>query len=130
MKTKHMRSDLKMNKEELVRTIAQQSGFTHKVVGAALEAFLQVVKVTLSEQHKIVLVDFGTFEVHERAERRTMNPRTKEPILVPATKAPVFKAGKDFKARVAGKGGAPGGKQEATTTAPVEAAAPKGKKNK
>ena len=44
---------------------------------------------------------FGSFEVKTRAERMGRNPQTKEPIPIPASKAPVFKAGKALKDAVA-----------------------------
>ena len=46
---------------------------------------------------KITLVGFGTFESVEKPERTALNVRTKERIVVPAHKAPKFKAGKALK---------------------------------
>jgi len=46
---------------------------------------------------KIQLTGFGSFEVKERAERTGRNPKTNEPIVIPAGKMPVFKAGKVLK---------------------------------
>ena len=46
---------------------------------------------------KIQLVGFGTFEVTERAAREGRNPQTNEPMSIPASKAPKFKAGKALK---------------------------------
>ena len=43
------------------------------------------------------LIGFGSFEVKERAARTGRNPRTKETVEIPASKAPVFKAGQAFK---------------------------------
>ena len=40
---------------------------------------------------------FGTFEVSERAAREGRNPQTNEPLQLPASKAPKFKAGKALK---------------------------------
>ena len=40
---------------------------------------------------------FGTFEVRERAERQGINPRTREPITIAASKSIVFKPGKALK---------------------------------
>lgn len=37
------------------------------------------------------------FEVRNREARTGRNPRTKEAIVIPASKQPVFKAGKSFK---------------------------------
>ena len=47
------------------------------------------------------LVGFGSFEIKSRAERVGRNPKTKETIQIPASKAPVFKAGKALKDAVA-----------------------------
>ena len=46
---------------------------------------------------KVSLVGFGTFETRKRAERNGINPQTKKAIKIPATNAPVFKAGKALK---------------------------------
>ncbi|NMA18229.1 MAG: HU family DNA-binding protein, partial [Clostridiaceae bacterium] len=54
----------------------------------------------LAEGNKVVLVGFGTFEVRDRAARKGRNPSTKEEIMIPASKAPAFKAGKNLKAKV------------------------------
>ena len=40
---------------------------------------------------------FGSFEVKKRAAHTGRNPRTKEPIEIPASAMPVFKAGKALK---------------------------------
>ena len=47
------------------------------------------------------LVGFGSFEVKTRAARTGLNPRTKEPVEIAATKVPTFKAGKALKDAVA-----------------------------
>lgn len=46
------------------------------------------------------LVGFGSFEVKKRAERTGRNPKTKEAIVIPAGKYPVFKAGAALKEAV------------------------------
>lgn len=89
-----------MNKAELISAVAQQTGLTKKDSEAAIDAFVSVVEDTLSKQEKVVLVGFGTFEVKERAARKGRNPQTKEEIMIPASKAPVFKAGKALKDKV------------------------------
>ena len=91
-----------MNKAELISAVAQQSGLTKKDSEAAIDAFISVVEDALSRQEKVVLVGFGTFEVKERAARKGRNPQTKEEITIPASKAPVFKAGKALKDKVNG----------------------------
>ncbi|GAA0117188.1 MULTISPECIES: HU family DNA-binding protein [Clostridium] len=86
-----------MNKLELVTNMAEKSGLTKKDAETALKAFIESVEEALSKGEKVQLVGFGTFETRERAARKGRNPRTKEEIDIPASKAPVFKAGKEFK---------------------------------
>ena len=89
-----------MNKADLISAVAQQSGLTKKDSEAALDALVSVVEETLSQGEKVVLVGFGTFETKNRAARKGRNPQTKEAITIPASKAPVFKAGKALKDKV------------------------------
>lgn len=91
-----------MNKAELVSAVAQHSGLTKKNSEAAIDAFVNVVEESLAKEEKVVLVGFGTFETKNRAARKGRNPQTKETINIPASKAPVFKAGKSLKDKVNG----------------------------
>ncbi|ADU73718.1 MAG TPA: HU family DNA-binding protein [Hungateiclostridium thermocellum] len=86
-----------MNKTELINSIASKSGLSKKNSEAALNAFIASVEEALKKGDKVVLVGFGTFEVKNRAARKGRNPQTKEEITIPASKAPVFKAGKGLK---------------------------------
>ncbi|KDR94683.1 DNA-binding protein HU-beta [Peptoclostridium litorale DSM 5388] len=87
-----------MNKAELVAKMAEKSNLTKKDAEAALNAFIESVQETLINNEKVQLVGFGTFEVRERAARTGRNPRNPEQeIEIPASKAPVFKAGKGLK---------------------------------
>ena len=86
-----------MNKSDLIAAMAAKTGSTKKDAEATLNAFVDVVTEELKKGEKIQLVGFGTFEVSERAAREGRNPQTKEEIKIPASKAPVFKAGKALK---------------------------------
>ena len=86
-----------MNKAELVAKIAEESKLTKKAAETALEAFITSVEGALKKGEKVQLVGFGTFEVRQRAARKGRNPQTKAEIKIPASKAPVFKAGKALK---------------------------------
>lgn len=86
-----------MNKAELIASIADKSGLTKKDSEKALNAFMESVNEALAKGEKVQLVGFGTFEVRERKERKGRNPRTQEEMIIPASKAPVFKAGKALK---------------------------------
>ena len=86
-----------MNKADLVSMIAAKSNLTKKDSEMALNAFVETVQGALKKGEKIQLVGFGTFEVRQRSARNGVNPRTKQSIKIPASKAPVFKAGKALK---------------------------------
>ena len=86
-----------MNKTELVAAIAAKAGLEKAEAVKALKAFEEVVTEELANGGKVQLVGFGTFEVAERATREGRNPKTKEVMPIPASKAPKFKAGKALK---------------------------------
>lgn len=89
-----------MNKAELITNMSEKSNLTKKDAELALKAFVETVEEALEKKEKVQLIGFGTFETRERSERKGRNPRTKEEITIPASTAPVFKAGKEFKERV------------------------------
>ncbi|NMB96512.1 MAG: HU family DNA-binding protein [Clostridiaceae bacterium] len=89
-----------MNKTDLVNSIAAKTGLSKKNSEVALNAVISSIEEALEKGDKVVLVGFGTFEVRNRAERKGRNPQTKEEIIIPASKAPVFKAGKGLKDKV------------------------------
>jgi len=87
-----------VNKAELVTSMAEKSGLTKKDAEAALNSFMKSVEESLMKGEKVQLVGFGTFDVRERKARKGRNPRNpEEEIHIPASKAPVFKAGKALK---------------------------------
>ena len=86
-----------MNKAELVAAVAAKTGETKKTAEASVDAIVSVIKEALMGGDKVQLVGFGSFEVRKRAARKGRNPQTKEEIKIPASKAPVFKAGKQLK---------------------------------
>jgi DNA-binding protein HU-beta len=91
-----------MNKHDLVTAMAKESKLTKKDAEAALDALITTVETAMKKKDKVTLVGFGTWEVRQRAARKGVNPRTKEAINIPATKVPVFKAGKGLKDLAAG----------------------------
>jgi len=66
-----------------------------------LNAVLDGITDALSNREKVTFVGFGTFYVNERPARQGRNPKTGEPIAIPATVVPKFKAGKALKDAVA-----------------------------
>ena len=89
-----------MNKAELVKAMADETGLSQKDAEKALNSFVNQVSNALEQKDKVQLVGFGTFETRERAERTGRNPQTNEEIKIPASTVPAFKAGKALKERV------------------------------
>ena len=90
-----------MTKTELMNAVAEKTGFSKKDADKAVSAVLEAITDALTSGEKVQLVGFGSFEVKSRAARTGRNPRTKEVVEIPASKVPVFKAGKALKDAVA-----------------------------
>ncbi len=86
-----------MNKAELIAAAAEKTGLSKKDTEAVISASIEVITESLAQGEKVQLVGFGSFETKTRAARIGRNPRTKEEIKIPASKLPVFKAGKALK---------------------------------
>ena len=86
-----------MNKTELAAVVAEKSGLMKKDVERVVAATFETITAQLAKGEKVQLSGFGSFEVKEREARVGRNPRTKEAIQIPASKAPVFKASKTLK---------------------------------
>ena len=93
-----------MNKTELVAALTEKTGFTKKDAEKALNCVVEVITESLVRGEKVQIVGFGSFEVKDRPERVARNPQAPEQeITIPASKAPVFKAGKSLRDSVNGK---------------------------
>ena len=86
-----------MNKTELIAAAAEHSGVSKKDAERVLNAALDTISAALEKGDKVQLSGFGIFEAKERQARVGRNPHTKEPIDIPATRVPVFKASKVLK---------------------------------
>lgn len=86
-----------MNRTDLVSAMAEKTGATKKAADETLKAFIDVVSAELKKGGKVQLVGFGTFETRKRAARKGRNPQTGAEMKIPASKSPVFKAGKALK---------------------------------
>jgi len=89
-----------MNRTQLIEVIATKSELTKKDADRFLSAYIDTLTEAMRAEEKVTLVGFGTFEVRERAAREGRNLQTGEPMHIPATKYPAFKAGKAFKEAV------------------------------
>ncbi|KFN12829.1 HU family DNA-binding protein [Bacillus pseudomycoides] len=89
-----------MNKTELIKKVAMESELTKQKASLAVDAVFQSIQNALQNGNNVQLIDFGTFEVRERAAREGRNPHTGEAITIPTSKVPAFKVGKALKEAV------------------------------
>lgn len=86
-----------MNKAELINVVSEAAEVSKKDAETVITATLDAITDALKEGEKVQLVGFGSFEVKKRAARVGRNPKTKEPIEIPASRVPVFKPGRALK---------------------------------
>ena len=86
-----------MTKTDLIAQVAANTEMSKKNAELAVNAAFDALANALTEGEKISISGFGTFEVRERAERQGINPRTREPITIAASRNIVFKPGKALK---------------------------------
>jgi DNA-binding protein HU-beta len=89
-----------MTKEEMIAQMAASAGITKKQAGEALQSFMSGVTSQLKKGKKVSFAGFGTFSVSKRKARTGRNPQTGDAISIPATRVPVFRAGKNLKEAV------------------------------
>jgi DNA-binding protein HU-beta len=89
-----------MTKDEMIALMAQQSGITKRQAAEALRAYMNGITNSLKKGKKVSFAGFGTFTVSKRKARTGRNPQTGAKITIPATRVPVFRAGKNLKEAV------------------------------
>ncbi|MDO4755601.1 MAG: HU family DNA-binding protein [Parabacteroides sp.] len=85
-----------MNKTEFINSVAEKSGLSKADAKKAVDAFVETVSNELKEGGKVALLGFGSFSVAEKSARKGINPKTKQPIEIPARKSVKFKAGAEL----------------------------------
>lgn len=86
-----------MTKAELVEDVAKAAELTKKDAERLVEIVFESIIETLNQGEKIELRGFGSFRVRERGARRGRNPKTGDPVNIPAKRVPYFKPGKELK---------------------------------
>lgn len=89
-----------MNKQDLVSKVADSADISKQKAASAVDAVIEAIKGSLKAGDDVRLVGFGTFSVSQRAATTGRNPRTGEPIKIPASKQPKFRPGKELKEAV------------------------------
>jgi integration host factor subunit beta len=95
-----------MTKAELVEDVARAAELTKKDAERLVEIVFESIIETLNHGEKIELRGFGSFRVRERGARRGRNPKTGDPVNIPAKRVPYFKPGKELKELINEEGGA------------------------
>ena len=89
-----------MNKSDIVARVADRTSLSMAQAQDALNAVLAVIQDGLANGESVTLTGFGTFSTKSRTARMGRNPRTGEPMAIPACKTPSFKAGKSLRVAV------------------------------
>jgi len=92
-----------MNKNELVTKLKEKTGFTNEQAYKAIDGVFAAITDALCAGESVSIQSFGTFEVRNRAARVGINPQTRTPIQINASKAPAFKVSYKLKEAVNGK---------------------------
>ena len=102
-----------MTKAELVEDVARAAELTKKDAERLVEIVFESIIDTLNQGEKIELRGFGSFRVRERGARRGRNPKTGDPVDIPAKRVPYFKPGKELKELINEDENGAGGGEEA-----------------
>lgn len=109
-----------MTKAELVEDVARAAELTKKDAERLVEIVFESIIETLNQGEKIELRGFGSFRVRERGARRGRNPKTGDPVDIPAKRVPYFKPGKEMKELINEETPA-GAASSGNTSAPTDA---------
>ncbi len=85
-----------LNKADLVDVVAKEAGTTKKDAETVINIMMETIIKTVAANDKVTLVGFGTFEARQRKARTGRNPKTNEPIQIPAKRVAGFRVGKEF----------------------------------
>jgi DNA-binding protein HU-beta len=85
-----------VNKAELVDLVAKEAGTTKKDAEMVINKAMETIIRAVSRGDKVTLVGFGTFELRQRKARTGRNPKTNEPLHIPAKRVAGFRVGKEF----------------------------------
>ena len=94
------RREEKMNKGDLVASIAESNNVSRVVAVRALNTFLARMVNAMKKGDRVTLVGFGSFRVVERAAQKGRNPQTGKSLEIPAHNVVKFKPGRKLYDRV------------------------------
>ena len=86
-----------MNKASLVEKVHEVLGGTKVQAEEVVDTVFSTIVETIKGGEEVSIAGFGIFSSKARAARTARNPRTGEPITVPAMNVPKFRAAKGLK---------------------------------
>lgn len=89
-----------MNKSELINEVARKTGLSRREAEVGVQSMLDMIVNEMAKGGKVTLTGFGTFDVGKRMARAGVNPRTGDPIKIPASKMPRFKPSRNVRDKV------------------------------
>jgi len=92
-----------ITKKDLVDRIAQSNNTMRTIVKPIVQDFLNEIIAELAKGNRIEFRDFGVFETKIRQARKAQNPKTLEPVDVPARCTVKFKMGRIMKQKLNGQ---------------------------
>ena len=92
-----------ITKKELVERIAERNQTKRVAVKRIIHSFLDEIVSELGKGNRLEFRDFGVFETKTRKARNGQNPKTLEPVQIPAKRAVKFKAGRLMKQKLNGR---------------------------
>ncbi len=96
-----------MNKTELAARLAEKCDLTQAMADEVIRTLFDtrpghgIIAIELDAGREVVITGFGSFATKQRPARVGRNPQTGAAVQIAARKAPVFRAGKGLKDRVA-----------------------------
>ncbi len=89
-----------MTKAELAEQVAARVHLAKRDTEIVIDRILDSIGQALASptDGKVELRGFGSFRVRQRRARQGRNPQTGTPVVVPASRAPYFKPGKEVRA--------------------------------
>jgi DNA-binding protein HU-beta len=89
-----------LNKAELIERVSKKTKMTKTQTEMTLDAAIEVIQKAVSSGEEVKIVGFGTFDRASRKQRNGRNPKTGSTIIIPASRVPRFRPGKEFKTLV------------------------------
>ena len=72
-----------MNNKEFISELSRKSGYSNKDTAQFVSSVLGFMTQELQEGNVVALQGFGSFEVKKKLERVSINPVTKQRLLIP-----------------------------------------------